>query len=255
MITIGEKWHYLAVKELQGIASNCNGNHYYISCPYSFATENKFNSYGFTVESYNNQIFCDTYKEKIFVDDKDDNKDSNDSNNNDKKFDLKKFHEDCDKINDADSDSNDKEFDLSKSREDGDKISDSNNEEFDPIMFHEDDKGFLDVDNYNDDEKFDLEKRFGDVQECVAIGCDSDDEEFDPGITFGDDERFDIGCDSDDEEFDPELVFGERLDDIGCDYYGNDSPEISAFLLQQIKCRGNYMRIHFALALPRQCFA
>ena len=32
------------------------------------------------------------------------------------------------------------------------------------------------------------------------------------------------------------------------------SPWISVFLLQQIKCQGNYMKIHFASAFPRQCF-
>ena len=30
--------------------------------------------------------------------------------------------------------------------------------------------------------------------------------------------------------------------------------EFQHFLPRQIKCRGNYMKIHFALALPRQCF-
>ena len=30
--------------------------------------------------------------------------------------------------------------------------------------------------------------------------------------------------------------------------------EFQHFLPQQIKCRGNYMKIHFASAHPRQCF-
>ena len=30
--------------------------------------------------------------------------------------------------------------------------------------------------------------------------------------------------------------------------------EFQHFLPQQIKCQGNYMKIHFALALPQQCF-
>ena len=30
--------------------------------------------------------------------------------------------------------------------------------------------------------------------------------------------------------------------------------EFQHFLLRQIKCRGNYMKIHFASAFPRQCF-
>ena len=32
------------------------------------------------------------------------------------------------------------------------------------------------------------------------------------------------------------------------------SPRISAFFARQIKCRGNCMKIHFASALPLQCF-
>ena len=32
------------------------------------------------------------------------------------------------------------------------------------------------------------------------------------------------------------------------------SPRISEFLQRQMKCQGNYMKIHFASAFPRQCF-
>ena len=38
------------------------------------------------------------------------------------------------------------------------------------------------------------------------------------------------------------------------DIYTLTALEFQHFLLRQIKCRGNYMKIHFASALPRQCF-
>ena len=34
----------------------------------------------------------------------------------------------------------------------------------------------------------------------------------------------------------------------------NSSPQISTFLRRQIKYQGNYIKIHFASAFPRQCF-
>ena len=38
-------------------------------------------------------------------------------------------------------------------------------------------------------------------------------------------------------------------------YFKRANPKaVLKFLLWQIKCQGNYMKIHFASALPRQCF-
>ena len=45
MITDGEKWHYLAVKNLRrllrGITSNHNGDFYCLNCFHSYSTENR----------------------------------------------------------------------------------------------------------------------------------------------------------------------------------------------------------------------
>ena len=45
MITDGEKWHYLAVKNLRrllrGITSNHNGDFYCLNCFYSYSTETR----------------------------------------------------------------------------------------------------------------------------------------------------------------------------------------------------------------------
>ena len=49
MITDGEKWHYLAVKSLsallKGIASNHNGDFYYLNCFHAYRTKNKLESH------------------------------------------------------------------------------------------------------------------------------------------------------------------------------------------------------------------
>ena len=49
MITDGKKWHYLAVKNfsalLRGITSIRNGKFYFINCPHSSRTKNKFKKY------------------------------------------------------------------------------------------------------------------------------------------------------------------------------------------------------------------
>ena len=46
MITVGEKWHYLAVKKLsvllRGITGNNNGDFYFLNCFPSYTTENRF---------------------------------------------------------------------------------------------------------------------------------------------------------------------------------------------------------------------
>ena len=76
---------------------------------------------------YNDQQFCHICKQKFCnVDDSSDSKYSNVScyDSSDKEFDLKKSHENDDKINDGDNDSNVKLHDLKKSDEDVDGIND-----------------------------------------------------------------------------------------------------------------------------------
>ena len=57
MITNGEKWHYLAVKNLslllRGITSNNNGDYYCTNCLRSFRTENKLKAHENVCKNHN----------------------------------------------------------------------------------------------------------------------------------------------------------------------------------------------------------
>ena len=47
---------------------------------------------------------------------------------------------------------------------------------------------------------------------------------------------------------------GELSQHFGIHLVATSALEFQHFLPRQIKCRGNYMKIHFASAFPRQCF-
>ena len=55
MISNGENWHYLAVKNLsrllRGITSNHDGDYYCLNCFHSYRTENKLNAHKKICES------------------------------------------------------------------------------------------------------------------------------------------------------------------------------------------------------------
>ena len=57
MITVGERWHYIAVKSLsrllRGITSTDNGNHHCIDCLHLFRTESKLKSHKNVSSSHN----------------------------------------------------------------------------------------------------------------------------------------------------------------------------------------------------------
>ena len=50
------------------------------------------------------------------------------------------------------------------------------------------------------------------------------------------------------------IIFEGTIGCQGLHCTGKYSPRISAFFAMAKKCQGNYMKIHFALALPQQCF-
>ena len=56
MITDGEKWHYVAVKNLsrllRGISSNHNNDYYCLNCFHSYSTENKLNAHKKVCENH-----------------------------------------------------------------------------------------------------------------------------------------------------------------------------------------------------------
>ena len=56
MITDGEKWHYVVVKNLsrllRGITSNHNNDYYCLNCFHSYRTENKLNAHKKVCENY-----------------------------------------------------------------------------------------------------------------------------------------------------------------------------------------------------------
>ena len=63
MIPNGEKWHYLAVKELsallRGITSKHYGDFYCLNCLHSFRTKNKLESHKRVCE---NKDFCNVIR-------------------------------------------------------------------------------------------------------------------------------------------------------------------------------------------------
>ena len=56
MITNGEKWHYIVVKNssglLRGIRSNHDGDYYCLNCFHSYRTENKLNAHKKVCENH-----------------------------------------------------------------------------------------------------------------------------------------------------------------------------------------------------------